>query len=207
MGNNGTPERIKDFLGSIYVFASALTNVMEEELLSEVTGGQLTYSQLRLIKLVGATDGATVGDVAAFLGVSNAAASKAVDKLVRRMLLRRVEAEADRRTSQISLTSPGKQLLDGYEEAKERRLNDIFSGFSPEELEHAAALLDRLAARVVNSGAMPGEVCLKCNLYFREKCTLRQFGRVTCVYQHHRIRRLGEPVAGANGGKGAGADR
>jgi DNA-binding MarR family transcriptional regulator len=38
----------------------------------------------------------SLGDIAAFLGISNAAASKAVNRLVRRKLLRCREGETDR---------------------------------------------------------------------------------------------------------------
>jgi DNA-binding MarR family transcriptional regulator len=44
---------------------------------------------MKLLRLVGLSDGLAVGDAAAFLRVSKAAASKAVDKLVKRLFLQR----------------------------------------------------------------------------------------------------------------------
>src|SRR3990172_12073019 len=113
---------VNDFLGSTQVFATALNDVILEKLLREVAGEQLTLSQFKLLKLVANTDAHSIGDVAAFLGVSNAAASKAVDKLVRRGLLLRSEGEPDRRAIQLSLTKSSRRLLADYDALRNRQL-------------------------------------------------------------------------------------
>ena len=114
MASARTAELINDFLGSTHVFASSVNDVIEERLLREVGPPQLTFSQFKLLKLVALTDAQTIGDVAAFLRVSNAAASKAVDKLVRQGLLVRKEAQSDRRAIQLSLTASSRQVLAAY---------------------------------------------------------------------------------------------
>ena len=83
---------ITEFLGAAHVFASAMHAVLEEDLLKNASHGQLTISQLKLLRLVSLADSLTVGDAAAFLKVSKAAASKSVDKLVRKMYLQRSPA-------------------------------------------------------------------------------------------------------------------
>ena len=107
MPDSNTPEMISELLGSVQAFSSAVRDVLEKQLLLETARGRLTFSGLKLLKLVAFTDSHTIGDVAAFLGVSNTAASKAADKLVRRRLLRRAEGHADRRASELSLTGEG----------------------------------------------------------------------------------------------------
>src|SRR5512142_242543 len=101
------------------------------------------------MKLVAMTDAQRIGDVALFLGVSNAAASKAVDKLVRRKLLRRAEGEKDRRVIHLALTSASRRLLQAYEGAKEQKLQHIFGRFSEDDLRRASELLDLLSAGIV----------------------------------------------------------
>jgi len=186
MTENDTTDWINDFLGSAHVFASTVADVIEEELLREAGGDQITVSQLKLLKLVSLTEAQTIGDVAAFLGVSNAAASKAVDKLVRMMLLRRSEGEADRRAIHLSLTQLSRRLLDAYDEARRRKLQQVFGQLDPEELRQAALLLDRLSARIVEHSARAEQMCLQCGLYFREKCVLRNLLSRRCLYQHHK---------------------
>lgn len=177
---------IDDLLGSAHVFASAVSDVIEARLLREVAGDHVTVSQLKLLKLVAIKDSHSISDVALFLGVSNAAASKAVDKLARRKLLRRDEAEQDRRVIHLSLTPIGQKILKAYDEAKERRLATLFQDISGEEMRRTADLLDRLSAGIVDHHAQPGEMCMQCGLYFRERCLLRQVMRRTCFYKRHK---------------------
>ncbi len=176
-----------DFLGSAHVFASAVEDIIERRLLDEVAGKSLTLSQFRLLKLVAVTDAHTISDVGLFLGVSNAAASKAVDKLVRRKLLRRKEGQPDRREICLSLTEASKRLLTAYDQKKSRKLGEVFDGFAVEELKRTANLLDRLSAGLVDHHGHDGEVCLQCGIYFRNQCLVRKLLRRDCFYLRNRI--------------------
>jgi DNA-binding MarR family transcriptional regulator len=164
---------------------------LEDRLLREVAGRKLGFSQLKLLIFVAHTNERTVGDVAAFLGVSKPAASQAVDRLVRRKWLRRTEGEADRRFAKLSLTDSGRRLLSSYEAVKARKLEKIFRGFSAADLRHTADLLDRVSAQIVNHSAKPEEVCLQCGVYFRERCLLRTLVGRNCFYHKYRVQRQG----------------
>ncbi len=177
---------IDDFLGSAHVFASAVSAVIEARILRGVAGDRITVSQLKLLKLVAMTDAQTIGDVALFLGVSNAAASKAVDKLVRRKLLRRDEGQKDRRVIRLSLTAASRHLLAAYEEAKQRKLAGLFRKFSEDDLRRTADLLDRLSADIVDHTGQGDEICLQCGIYFRERCLVRQIAQRNCFYKRHQ---------------------
>src|ERR1035438_6763987 len=143
MTPNRSLREIDDFLGSAHVFASAIADIIEQGLLEKVTQGQVTASQMKLLKLVAMTDSYTLGDVAAFLRVSNAAASKAVDRLVRRNLLRRIEDQKDRRVLRLHLTPASRRLLAAYERARQRKLQSIFAQFPPEELRRVSRSEER----------------------------------------------------------------
>lgn len=181
---------IHDFLGSTQVFSSAVNEVVEKRLVEEVAGKTLTHSQFKLLKMVSLTSARTITDVALFLGVSSAAASKAVDKLVRRKLLRRIEGRPDRREIQLSLTPASQRHLAAYEEKKRRKLAKIFRAFSTKDLQRAAKLLDRLSAGLIDHASNPNEVCLQCGIYFRERCLVRQLAKRNCFYllngSHHK---------------------
>ena len=195
MGRNREIGDIDDFLGSAHVFASAVRDILEQRLLDQVAGGQVTVSQVKLLKLVAMSNGYTLGDVASFLDVSNAAASKAVDRLVRRNLLKRTDDEKDRRTMHLSLTQSGECLLGAYESARRLKLEKIFAQFPRAELERTGELLDRISADIVDHTADPEELCLKCGIYFREKCLIRQLVRRNCFYRRYEQqngRRSGE---------------
>ena len=174
-----------DFLGSAHVFASAVEDVVEKRLLGEVAGKHLTLSQFRLLMLVALTDAHTINDVGTFLGVSNAAASKAVDKLVRRKLLQRKEGQPDRREICLSLTASSKRLLAAYQQKKERKLAEIFRGFAGDELKRTSELLDRLSAGLLDHHRHE-DVCLQCGFYFRNQCLVRKLLSRDCFYLRNR---------------------
>jgi DNA-binding MarR family transcriptional regulator len=187
-----TPELTHDFLSSARVFAKAVRDVCEAAVLREVVGNRLSIPQLKLLYLVAQTDAVTIGDAASFLGVTSPAASKTVEKLVRRRLLRRSDIQGDRRTSHLSLTEASRRLLEDYETARNRKAAEVFAHYSPEELQHTAELLDRVAAGIASQSEDQKldqkRVCMQCEIYFRPQCRFGKFGGRECVcfYRLHK---------------------
>jgi DNA-binding MarR family transcriptional regulator len=196
MVTTGPAHLVRDFLGSAQIFTSAINDLLEQQL-HVVTGKKLTFSQLKLLKMVSLTEGYTISNVAAFLGVSNAAASRAVDRLVRRDLIRRTEAEADRRAVRLSLTEAGHHLLASYDAASDRALQALFERFSSDQLRTAADLLDNISLGIVDRDNGQGEVCFRCGIHFRERCLLRQTARHDCHFHLHKKQGPKETRTGA----------
>ncbi|MBM3791775.1 MAG: MarR family transcriptional regulator, partial [Acidobacteria bacterium] len=186
MSETAAAEIRRDFLSSAHVFANALRRVFEMEILREIAGDSLTFSQLKLLFLGFETGGHTIGDAAEFLGVSNAAASKTVEKLVQRNWLSRVETLGDRRSSQLSLTAKSRELLEGYEAARHRKAVAVLDPLELEELQRTAELLDRLAALIVKHSTRPEETCLQCEIFYREQCRFGELSRLECFYKRHK---------------------
>ena len=181
---------IYEFVGSAHLFSSALTQVLQAGLLRQVGGVQLSISQLKLLQLLSVAETQTIGDLAAFLGVSNAAASKMVDKLVQRGWLSRVVGANDRRSAHVSLTIKSRRLLADYDRKRQEKLARVFHGCSGRELRRLAKLMDQITAAIVNHSAQPEEICLHCGIYFRGKCLVRDLGGRSCLYQQRaEIRR------------------
>lgn len=200
MNNSISPSLIYEFLSSARVFAKAVRDVIEGAVLKEVAGNKLSMPQLKLLFLVARADAVTIGDAAAFLGVSSPAASKTVEKLVRRRLLRRSDIQGDRRSSHLSLTEASRRLLEAYETARSQKAAEIFSQYSPDVLRHTAELLDHLACGISSRQAMnhPGEACMQCEIYYREDCRFGQFGAHRCFYQLHKKEQPDQSAAEAN---------
>jgi len=177
--------QIEDFIGSSLLLASAIHRVLEESAFREAVGRDLTESQLKLLRLLNLSESHTLGEVSAFLGVSNAAASKAVDKLVSRMLLRRTEGEKDRRAIRLTLTDPARRILAAYDAALQRKLKEVFGRFSAKELLDATEILNCFTSRILcNEDPKEGD-CLQCGMYFPERCVREQAGGC-CHYQSRR---------------------
>ncbi|HUI57998.1 MAG TPA: MarR family transcriptional regulator [Bryobacteraceae bacterium] len=189
MNRRHTEGLINQLLGSANVFVAALSGVMEQRLLTEIAGKQLTLSHLKILKLLDVGGSRNIGDVAAFLGVSNAAASKTVDRLVRRKHLRRTHARADRRSIELSLADAGYQLLRRYEAAKNRKLARMFGSLDPEDLRRTSAYLERLTKGIVTHSGNPEEICLQCGIYLQKRCLVREAGHSECSYQQRFLER------------------
>jgi len=181
---------INDFLASMHIFSSAINELMIAQLDDEL-GAELTIPQLKLLKLIARTETESISEIATFLGVSNAAASKAVDRLVRRGLVERIESTDDRRATRLSLTVNGTFLLKRYEDVQNRVLEGLFRQFMAEDFVETAELLDQLSADLVNRESGPQELCFRCGIYFRDKCTLRNLHERTC-YCNLRKRKKGD---------------
>jgi DNA-binding MarR family transcriptional regulator len=190
---------INDFLGSLHVFHSAVNELVEEQLREDLVG-ELTIAQLKLLKLVASTNIASISDAAAFCRVSNAAASKSVDRLVRRGLIRRIESSNDRRVTHLSPTEAGRELLNRYETAQNHVLDGLFRQFMPSDFVRVTELLDRLSADIVELESSPHELCFRCGIFFRDSCLLREVVKRTCYfYRNGRDRHEGtqDPTPGA----------
>jgi DNA-binding MarR family transcriptional regulator len=181
---------INDFLASMHIFSSAINELMMAQLGDEL-GGELTIPQLKLLKLIARTETESISEIATFLCVSNAAASKAVDRLVRRGLVERIESTDDRRATRLSLTVKGTFLLKRYEDVQNRVLEGLFRQFMAEDFVETAELLDQLSADLVDQEKAPRELCFRCGIYFREKCLLRNLHERTC-YCNLRKRKKGD---------------
>lgn len=189
MENPTRQELVNDLLGSAHLFVSAVNGVMERQLLTEVAGKQLSVSQLKILKLLDLTGTPNVGDVAAFLGVSDAAASKAVDRLVRGKYLRRAEDPHDRRTSELSLSASGRAILLRYETARDRKLAGMFGKLDTNAIETTTAFLERLTKGIIHDSVNPDEICLQCGIYLNKKrCLVREAREADCHYQRRRTR-------------------
>ena len=188
---------IQEFLGSVRVFSQTVRITVEEPLLGAMAGGRLSFPQYKLLRLVAGTDGHSIGEVATILGVSSAAASKGVDKLVRRRFLRRTEAKLDRRAMHLSLTEPGRRAIAAYESARDAKMLAFFKATPAADLTRAIALLDNLSASLVDHGADPEELCLQCGIYFSDKCVVRQRGNRSCYLARLRASGAQRPAGKA----------
>ncbi len=176
---------INDFLASMHIFSSAINELIAEQLHTEL-GGTLTIPQLKLIKLIAKTNLESLSDAAAFLGVTNAAASKAVDRLVRRGLVLRKESTDDRRATRLELTDRGTEILRQYETAQNRVLEGLFRQFMPDDFIQTAELLDQLSCDIVETEGGPSQLCFRCGIFFRDKCLLRNVAPRICYCELRR---------------------
>jgi len=195
VGRAETLEAINDLLASATIFTTASSEVLAAAL-EGVADHRLTFTQLKLLRLVDRQGHLTVGDVAAFLGISNAAASKAVDRLVRGGLLGRAEAPGDRRATEVSVTAEGRALLQQFDERSSAALLKLLSGVAVPQLRDITGGLDRLSVSLIGGSRERKSLCFRCGLYFRDDCLLRTSSDDRCYLHLGSTRRGGESTPG-----------
>ena len=158
------------FLRSGHIFASAIRETLELELLRGVTNKRLTCSQLYLLKLIAEQGRHQVGELANLLGVTPPAATKNIDKLERLGLVVRHRSTGDRRATLLSASPQGCDLIQKYEASKAARLSSALSRFQPEEVSQATELLERFAVALLDLDSS-GQGCrLRCAAYIADDC-------------------------------------
>jgi DNA-binding MarR family transcriptional regulator len=95
---------------------------------------------------------AGVTDVGDDLGVSSAAASQMIERLVQLGLLERSEDPHDRRAKRVILTPRGTELLEKGMQARARWLDDLARALTPEQQETIIAALDLLTQAARETG-------------------------------------------------------
>ncbi len=97
---------------------------MRDFILYTKTNG-LSMSQLGALVYIHRKGASGVSDIGDELGVTSAAASQLLDKLVQQGLIERSEDPHDRRVKQIVLTEKGRRILEESIQARQLWLNDL----------------------------------------------------------------------------------
>jgi DNA-binding MarR family transcriptional regulator len=119
--------------------------------------GGLTLSQYGLLE--GLTDrrAARVQELAAAAGISASTATRILDALERRGIVRRTRSSQDRRAVAVSLTDRGHDLLRAEQDWLRGRQRAFYASLPAAEQELAPDLLVRLAALIDELAAGPDE--------------------------------------------------
>jgi DNA-binding MarR family transcriptional regulator len=104
----------------------------------------LSMSQLNALFRIYHGGACGVSDIGEHLGVTNAASSQMIDRLVQLELLQRSEDPIDRRNKNLALTDKGRAMIGESIEARRRWLQDLTTTLTPDQQEAIASALTTL---------------------------------------------------------------
>lgn len=110
----------------------------------DVPGGDGVLRSLRAIELLTGETRPSIKAIAAQLGIEHSTASRLIDGAERNGLLTKQSSQADLRRTDLSLTEKGEHVLEQSSIRRQDLLDAATRGWSPQELETLADLLDRL---------------------------------------------------------------
>jgi DNA-binding MarR family transcriptional regulator len=117
----------------------------------------VTLPQFRALVLVSGRARTSVADLAAALGVHSTTATRLCDRLVRKRLMRRLEAADDRRETLLQLSANGRRLVERVTERRREDLSAIAKRMGRDDAVAAVVALEAFAAA---SGAAATEADL-----------------------------------------------
>ncbi len=116
---------------------------------SALEGYDLSRTQWRLLAYVLREEGMTQTELARRLELERAGVGQAIDALERKHLLERTKAQGDRRVWRIVSTPKARQLVPELRDTINEIYEQMFDGFSIDEIEKLHDFLDRI---MVNFG-------------------------------------------------------
>jgi DNA-binding MarR family transcriptional regulator len=125
-----------------------LRRVLRSSIRADYPWESLPMAQIELLQTLAERDGARIGELAALLRLAPNSVSTLVVQLTDAGLVRRGTDPADRRAARVSITDSGRERLDGWERAHERRISAALSALTPDERDRVAAALPALNALV-----------------------------------------------------------
>jgi MarR family transcriptional regulator, organic hydroperoxide resistance regulator len=136
----------EDFLDAFDALAQAVRRARGAP--AQADGPALTLSQYGLLQGLVGRCAARARELADEAGIAPSTATRILDALERRGIVRRRRDDDDRRAVKITLTAHGQELLDAQDEWLRGRQRAFFEGLPPEEQELAPDLLVRVAALI-----------------------------------------------------------
>jgi DNA-binding MarR family transcriptional regulator len=140
MRHSGT----EDFLAGFDALAQAVRRARG----ANGADGGLTLSQYGLLEGLHDRRAARVQELAAAAGISASTATRILDALERRGIVRRTRSRQDRRAVAVSLTGRGEELLRAERDWLRGRQSAFYASLPAAEQELAPDLLLRLAALI-----------------------------------------------------------
>lgn len=134
-GTSGTDRDFALRLGALLM--GVMSHGGAGAVIQALDGTGLTFIQLKTLVTIGSDpdEETSVKHVAENLGVSLPSASRAVDGIVKKGLVTRVEDPDDRRVKRISLTDAGQELVDRIVASRLQGLERFVAELAPEERE------------------------------------------------------------------------
>ncbi len=106
----------------------------------------LTLTQLRVLFLLRAEDGASAGALAELLNVTPSTLTRLIDRLVRHGLVQRESDHGDRRLVRHHLSAKGARTVEELERGARARMSEVMDRLSVPQLERLVLALDDLTA-------------------------------------------------------------
>lgn len=156
------------------LFVAIIEKLITQRMLDESFEQQVTPSQLVALRYLSLNESSLMSDVAEGLGISFPAATKTIDRLVRKGLANRAEDSSDRRVVRIRLTDRGKGLVSDIYRERRRRLGTVLERLDPAALSTLHRSMETFITSAIDDQGTAESVCLHCGSEHHESCPVKK---------------------------------
>jgi DNA-binding MarR family transcriptional regulator len=117
---------------------------MEEAAKEQFNLSSLTYTQMHYLEAINLLDNPNITELAIALKLTKPTVKVAIDKLIEKEFVFKVQSDEDRRSSHIHLTEKGKLINQMHDYAHKRIAESIANKLNNEELEILSGLLNKV---------------------------------------------------------------
>lgn len=155
------------------LFVAVIEKLLTQRMLDESFDQQVTPSQLVALRYLSLNESSLMSEVAEGLGISFPAATKTIDRLVRKSLATRVEDPHDRRVVRIRLTERGRSLVGEIHAERARRFDLVLERLAPSAREALHQSMEVFITAAIDDASTASSVCLHCGSDHHEDCPVR----------------------------------
>jgi DNA-binding MarR family transcriptional regulator len=121
---------------------------MEELARKQLNLKELTLSQMHYLEILNALENPNVTELATEMQLTKPTVTVALDKLIQKGYISKVQSDEDRRSSHLHLTKKGMLINQMHEHAHDQFAELMKESLEPEELEQLTILLEKLTAKL-----------------------------------------------------------
>jgi DNA-binding MarR family transcriptional regulator len=114
-----------------------------------ITGGRVSLSQLVVLRIVSKNSGVSIKEISGKLGITSSAVTQLVDGLVSKGYLNREGSREDRRALKLTLSGPGRGVIQTVRDNGLKELLHIFSALDDAEFEKYCELNRKIVANML----------------------------------------------------------
>ena len=117
---------------------------MEELAREQLNIKELTTAQMHYLEIINEMSNPNVTELATEMQLSKPTVTVALDKLIQKGYVTKIQSDEDRRSSHLHLTKKGMQINQMHERAHTQFAELMQEALEPEELEKLTVLLEKL---------------------------------------------------------------
>ncbi len=155
------------------LFVAIIDKLMTQRMLDQSFDQQVTPSQLVALRYLSLNESSLMSDVADGLGISFPAATKTIDRLVRKALVSRAEDSHDRRVVRIRLTDRGRQLVSEINEERSRRFATVLGRMGADSLDTLQRSMQLFITAAIDDEETARSMCLHCGSQHHDNCPVK----------------------------------